>query len=81
VLNGASWSFDRSQEETDADTPSAFETAVAQEKASEALSKYNGSISEDASCDIFSIHHFYFKFKGRTYCLDLPALTCSSAAA
>jgi|ERR1700727_327300 len=29
----------------------------------------------------FSIHHYYFKFKGRRYCLELPALTHSPTAA
>jgi hypothetical protein len=29
----------------------------------------------------FSIHHYYFKFKGRCYCLELPALTHSPTAA
>lgn len=29
----------------------------------------------------YSIHHYYFKFKGQWYCLGLPALTHSPTAA
>lgn len=31
--------------------------------------------------DDFSIHHYYFKFKGVFYCLDRPAIACLPTAA
>jgi hypothetical protein len=37
--------------------------------------------SFDPDAREFSIHHYYFKFKGRRYCLELPALTHSPTAA
>jgi hypothetical protein len=63
------------------DAISTFEQAVAQEKANELRQESDQEIYANESADDLSIHHFYFKFKGRTYCFDLPALTCSPAAA
>ncbi len=61
--------------------PSAFDLAVEQEKANEMSQEKDRDPSADESDSDLSIHHYYFKFKGRTYCFDLPALTYSPAAA
>jgi hypothetical protein len=63
------------------DAISAFDLAVEREKANELRQESDQEICANESADDLSIHHFYFKFKGRTYCFDLPALTCSPAAA
>ena len=64
---------------------SPFELAVneekAQENALESFRENHEGNSPDRSEDALSIHHYYFKFKGRTYCFELPALPCSPAAA
>jgi hypothetical protein len=63
------------------DAISAFDLAVEREKANELRPESGQETCANESTDSLSIHHFYFKFKGRTYCFDLPALTCSPAAA
>jgi hypothetical protein len=62
---------------------SAFEQAVNEEKARETSGEVVRNSREEnfEGADALSIHHYYFKFKGRTYCFELPALPCSPAAA
>jgi hypothetical protein len=67
--------------ESEDDVTSDFERAVAQEKANEFDHEGNQEVCDAESHNHLSIHHYYFKFKGRTYCLDLPSLTYSPAAA
>jgi len=49
--------------ESEADTISAFEQALAQEKASELRHECNQEVCDLESHNELSIHHYYFKFK------------------
>jgi hypothetical protein len=60
---------------------SAFDLAIQQEKLIELSQAVHPQESLDDSGNGLSVHHYYFKFKGRTYRFELPALTCSPAAA